>query len=204
MTTHRDDMQFIKSVSETMSEFTVITNDFVNVFISSNITSFTSEKRFDKSLTVADLKSKMELITGGNAGSMKISAFNKDDKHICDLSDANALLGSYPLDDGVRLHVDDSSKSRGEFENTANVEKFELTKEEYNKREDTVAAFLKKNKLGKYNEEEMADLAKQKEMKEAQEKCVMDCGGMVEGARCEVSVLGQLTRRATIRWEELN
>ena len=49
----------------------------------------------------------------------------------------------------------------------------------------------------------MADLAKQKEMKEAQEKCVMDCGGMVEGARCEVSVLGQLTRRATIRYEEL-
>ena len=109
-----------------MTEFKVVTSDFVNVFISSNITSFTSEKRFDKSLTVADLKSKMELITGGTAGGMKITAFDKDDKFICDLSDANALLGSFPLDDGVRLHVEDNSKSKGEFENTANVDKFEI------------------------------------------------------------------------------
>merc|ERR1712179_67651 len=35
---------------------------------------------------------------------------------------------------------------------TAGVDKFELSKEEYEKKEDTVAAFLKRNKLGKYNE----------------------------------------------------
>ena len=93
-----------------------------NVFISSNITSFTSEKKFDKSLTIADLKSKLELITGGNSGNMRITAFTKEDKLICELSDPHALLGSFPLDDGVRLHIEDSSKTRGEFENTANVE----------------------------------------------------------------------------------
>ena len=105
-----------------MSQFSVITNDFVNVFISSNITSFTSEKKFDKSLTIADLKSKLELITGGNSGSMHITAFTKEDKLICEISDPNAMLGSFPLDDGVRLHIEDSSKFKGEFENTANVE----------------------------------------------------------------------------------
>ena len=105
-----------------MSQFSVITNDFVNVFISSNITSFTSEKKFDKSLTIADLKSKLELITGGNSGSMDITAFTKEDKLICEISDPNAMLGSFPLDDGVRLHIEDSSKFKGEFENTANVE----------------------------------------------------------------------------------
>merc|ERR1712107_106267 len=89
---------------------------------------------------------------------MKITAFDKEDKLICELSDPNALLGSFPIDDGMRLHIVDGSKFKGEFENTANVEKFELTKEEYNKREDTVAAYLKRNKLGKYNEEEMAAL----------------------------------------------
>ena len=183
-----------------MSEFRVVTGDFVNVFITSNITSFTSEKKFDKSMTIFDLKEKMELITGGTAGGMKITAFDKEDKLICELSDPNALLGSFPIDDGMRLHIVDGSKFKGEFENTANVEKFELTKEEYNKREDTVAAYLKRNKLGKYNEEEMADLAKQKEDKEAQEKCYMDCQGMVEGARCEISVMGQLPKRGTIRF----
>ena len=75
-----------------MSQFSVITNDFVNVFISSNITSFTSEKKFDKSLTIADLKSKLELITGGNSGSMHITAFTKEDKLICEISDPNAML----------------------------------------------------------------------------------------------------------------
>ena len=68
------------------------------------------------------------------------------------------------------------------------VEKFELGKEEYSKRTDTVQvsffpqhkvvltyvsplqAYLKKNKLGKYNEEEMAALAKEKEEREAAEK----------------------------------
>jgi len=49
-----------------MTEFKVITGDFLNVFITSNITSFTSEKRFEKSLTVADLKDKLELISGMN------------------------------------------------------------------------------------------------------------------------------------------
>ena len=182
-----------------MSQFQVITNDFLNVFISSNITSFTSEKRFDKSLTVADLKSKLELITGATSG-MKLTAFDKEDKLICELSDNNALLGSFPLDDGVRIHVEDNSKMKGEFENTANVDKFELTKEEYNKREDTVAAFLKKNKLGKYNEEEMADLAKQKQAKEDGEKCYIDCQGIIDGARCEITIQGQLPKRGTVRF----
>ena len=67
------------------------------------------------------------------------------------------------------------------------VEKFELGKEEYSKRTDTVQvfifkynffhfawsftlqAYLKKNKLGKYNEEEMAALTKEKEEREAAE-----------------------------------
>ena len=93
----RTEFQFI------MSEFSVITNDFVNVFISSNITSFTSEKKFDKSLTIADLKSKLELITGGNSGNMRITAFTKEDKLICELSDPHALLGSFPLDANLDL-----------------------------------------------------------------------------------------------------
>merc|ERR1711936_1272250 len=183
-----------------MAEYKVLTADLVNVFITSNITSFTSEKRFDKSLTVSDLKSKLEMISGGSALTMKITVFDKEDKMICDLDNDNALFGSYPVDDGCRLHIEDNSKVKGEFENTAGVDKFELSKEEYEKKEDTVAAFLKKNKLGKYNEEEMAQLAKQKEEREAEEKKTSIEGGMVEGARCEVSVAGQLKKRGTIRF----
>lgn len=40
--------------------YKVITGDLVTVFISSNITSFTSEKRFDKSIAVAELRFAMD------------------------------------------------------------------------------------------------------------------------------------------------
>jgi len=180
--------------------YTVVTSDYVNVFITSNITMIRSEKRFDKSLTIADLKSKLELITGASSGSMKISVFNKDDKEVSSLDQNDRLLGSFPIDDGHRLHVTDNSKTVGEFENTAAVEKFELSKDEYSKKTDTVQAYLKRNKLGKYNEEEMAELAAEKARLEEEAKKRATEQGMEVGARCEVTVTGAGKRRGTIQF----
>ena len=36
---------------------------------------------------------------------MTISVFDKEDKFICVLDNEDALLGSYPINDGMRLHV---------------------------------------------------------------------------------------------------
>jgi len=182
------------------ADYAVITSDLVNLFITSNISSFTSEKRFDKSLTVGDLKVKLELISGGTAASMGLSIFDKENKLMYTLDDNNALLGSYHIEDGHRIHVIDENKQKGEFENTAAVEKFELTKDQYNKRTDTVAAFLKKNNLGKYNEEEMAALAKEKEDREAAEERLVAEKGMVAGARCQVTTGGAGKRRGTVQF----
>jgi len=180
--------------------FKVVTGDLVNVFVTSNITSFTSEKRFDKSINILELKSKLELICGASAGAMTVTVFDKDDKKICCLEDDTAIFGSFPVDDCMRLHVEDSSRTKGEFENVASVEKFELNKEEYSKRDDTVQAYLKKNKLGKYNEEEMAQLAKEKKDREDAEKKLVETKGIIEGVRAEVSILGAGKRRGTIRF----
>lgn len=124
----------------------------------------------------------------------------KRTKKVCSLEDDNAIFGSHHVDDGMRLHVEDSSKTRGEFENTDKVEKFELGKEEYSKRTDTVQAYLKKNKLGKYNEEEMAALAKEKEEREAAETKMVEEKGIVEGARAEIVIQGSGKRRGTVRF----
>ncbi len=78
-------------------EYRVMTEDMVNVFITSNCNSFTSEKKFAKDLTVAALKNKLELITGASALSMTISVFDKKDNKVCVLADADALLGSFPV-----------------------------------------------------------------------------------------------------------
>merc|ERR1719495_603105 len=131
---------------------------------------------------------------------MTITVLDKDDKVVCTLCGDEKLLGSFPVDNGHTLQVEDTSRTKGEFENTAAVEKFELTKDDYSKRGDTVQAFLKKNKLGKYNEEEMAQLANEKAKNEEAERKLAEEGGMVDGARCEVTVAGAGKRRGTIRF----
>ena len=45
------------------------------------------------------------LLTGADAGSMQLELFNKDNKLICQLDNDGKMLGSYPVDDGMRIHV---------------------------------------------------------------------------------------------------
>lgn len=87
-------------------------------------------------------------MTGGSCSTMQVEAYDKDNKLVCSLSDDKALLGFYPLEDGMRLHVVDKFSIRNELD-FGNVEKFELAPENYAKRPDTVRSFLIKNKLGK-------------------------------------------------------
>lgn len=51
------------------------------------------------------LKGKLELLTGGNPTTMKIEVYDKNEKLICVLDNGQRLLGSYPIDDGMRIHV---------------------------------------------------------------------------------------------------
>ena len=177
-------------------EYTVVTEGLVNVFITSNCNSFTSEKKFSKDLAVAELKNKLELITGASALSMTITAFDKKDNKVCELTDGNALLGSFPVDSGMRLHVVDANY-RGEFDDPT-VKKFELSLDDYSKRDNTVQSYLRRNKMGKYNEEEMKALA---EAKEKEEKAEEEAAGkMKEGDRCQVTVPGNMSRRGTVRF----
>lgn len=91
---------------------------------------------------------KLELVTGGSAATMQIEAYDKDNRLVCKLSDNDALFGSYPIDDGMRLHVIDLFTIRNELD-FENVQKYEMDPEIYAKRNDTVRSFLKQNKLGK-------------------------------------------------------
>jgi len=151
----------------------VITEAFVNVFISTNVSSIKSERKFAKELTVFDLKGKLELITGALTASMDISVYDKNDetKLVCELDDNDRLLGSYPVDSGMTLYVKDKTKTAarvengrqlGEYEDVSKVEKYELSADEYSKRQDTVQNYLKRNNMGKYNEEEMKKLEERK------------------------------------------
>lgn len=180
-----------------MSEYQVITQDYVNVQISTSKDDISfNEKRFPKSLTIMALKHKLELLTGGNSDTMQLEIFNKENKLICALSDNDALLGSYPVEDGVRLHVVDKFSLRNELE-FESVEKYEMPAGTYEKKTDTVRAYLMRNKLGKYHDEEQKkrDLA-EKELEE--EKRLSEI--LEIDSRCQVTLPGTARRLGCVRY----
>ena len=66
---------------------------------------------------------------------------------------------------------------------------------------DSVKAFLERNRLGKYNEDDVRRKAEEQQLKEAEEeaaaKALLEAG---LGSRCEVSVPGQPKRRGAVRF----
>lgn len=182
-------------------EYSVITQSMVSVTISSSLNSFGSERRFQKDLKIAELKDKLVLLTGADVSSMKLELYNKENKLVCPLDNDGALLGSYPIEDGMRIHVNDPNAKLGEFEDVSKVEKFEISADEYAKRADSVRAFKERNKLGRFKEltpEEQQQQEEEKKMKEQQEKEKAE--SMKVGDRCEVHVPGQPTRRGCVQY----
>ncbi|KAJ8945703.1 hypothetical protein NQ318_012422 [Aromia moschata] len=180
-----------------MADYKIITADFVNLHISTSKDDILfSEKRFPKDISISDLKAKLELMTGGSCHTMQVEAYTNDNKFVCKLDNNDAMLGSYPLEDGMRLHVIDQFQIRNELD-SGDEPKFELSEEEYSKKSDSVRAFLQKNKLGKYNE----DNQKKKEFLEEEEKRLAET--TVVGSRCKVTVTNAPHRLGTVMYSGL-
>ncbi|KAK6180715.1 hypothetical protein SNE40_008715 [Patella caerulea] len=181
-----------------MSGVQIITDSTVTVNVTSVSNQFGAEKRFPKNLTILDFKGKLELLTGGHQKTMKLQLYNKDNKLVCLIDDDSALLGSYPIDDGMRIHVEDKNLTAGEFDDVSKVEKFELNEEEYAQRSDSVRAFKERNKMGRFNPELVKKKEEQKQQQDLREKEKVET--MKIGDRCETHVSGQPTRRGTIKY----
>uniref|UniRef100_A0A2K5WX99 Tubulin-folding cofactor B n=1 Tax=Macaca fascicularis TaxID=9541 RepID=A0A2K5WX99_MACFA len=178
-------------------EVTGVSAPTVTVFISSSLNTFRSEKRYSRSLTIAEFKCKLELLVGSPASCMELELYGVDDKFYSKLDQEDALLGSYPVDDGCRIHVIDHSGARlGEYEDVSRVEKYTISQEAYDQRQDTVRSFLKRSKLGRYNEEERA----QQEAEAAAPSPRRRPGQLHPvGSRCEVAGVGH-SRRGTVMY----
>ncbi|CAH0719812.1 unnamed protein product, partial [Brenthis ino] len=183
-----------------MENIQVVTQDFVNVHITKSDCEDAApvERRFKKSITIHEFKTKLELVTGGSAATMKLKVYDNKNKFLCDIDNDEALLGSYPIDDGMRIHVVDNFAMIKDFADADSAERFRLSEEEYEKKGDTLRSFLQRNKLGKYNEEDMKKL-KEQQQKELEEEAKL-AEAVLVGARCEVRVPAQGARRATVRY----
>ncbi|KAG7215565.1 hypothetical protein INR49_022091 [Caranx melampygus] len=180
-------------------QVTIVTNPTVNVRLTSTIISFESQRRFNRGITVAELKGKLEMVVGTPASFMDLELYSVSDKFLQKIDDSEALLGSYPVDDDCRIHVIDRSGGQmGEFTDVSKVEKFELSDEAYDKKTDSARSFMKKHRVGRFNEEEVAKKKAELAAREEEQKAAADAISV--GSRCKVQVPGQPTKLGTVMY----
>ncbi|KAM6307752.1 LOW QUALITY PROTEIN: tubulin-folding cofactor B, partial [Podargus strigoides] len=77
----------------------------------------------------------LELVVGSPASCMELELFGGAEEPLGRLDCDEALLGSYPMADGCRVHVTDRSGARmGQYQDLSRVEKYEMPDSDYEKR----------------------------------------------------------------------
>lgn len=124
----------------------------VTVFVASPLTKIASERRFDKGLSIFQIKQKLEMITGSLTGNMKLHLLDTKDNCVCVMGNDDAMLGAYPVEDYYTIKVEDTDPNQAALNLTdvSQVEKIEMSTEEYETREGSVLAFKKLHKLGRF------------------------------------------------------
>ncbi|KZT56857.1 hypothetical protein CALCODRAFT_496854 [Calocera cornea HHB12733] len=165
----------------------------VSVFVSSTDTH--SERKFDQHTTVAQLKARLEHITGIPITSQKLVLCRTEDgQQICELDDDARPLGFYSPADWMTLQVVDLNPAgpAGMYSDVSQVQKFELSDEEYAKRQESLLKFKQANRFGRF-----ADPA-QETPAPAPAPSYPD---IVVGARCQVESEEEgLQKRGTVRF----
>jgi len=163
---------------------------YLNLLITNSLNSAHAERKFHSTITLATLKGKLELLTGGSMDTMKIELRNQDQEVLKKLEDDSLSLAELGVQSGMVLHVIDIPQIDEDAPDVA----FNLTPEEYAKRDDSARSFLMKNKLGKYDEEKL------KKKKEEEEKELKLAESISVGSRCEVSLPGAPPRRGEVKY----
>ncbi|KAJ3321186.1 hypothetical protein HDV06_004529 [Boothiomyces sp. JEL0866] len=138
-----------------------------------------SERRFDKSLSILELKEKLTAITGVPSSTMVLQCNGislQDDKQ----------LGYYPIDNYSNLLVSNTDRTF-DYNDLNKVEKFEISSEEYEKRNDSVLAFKKRNRLGRFADN-IKDFKEEAEKIKVGDRCMVEVDGMEK--RGEVKYVG--------------
>ncbi|XP_015787943.1 tubulin-specific chaperone B [Tetranychus urticae] len=119
----------------------------------------TWEKQYPLTITVEDLKMRLEMLSGIEINNMAVQYY-ADNENIGTLENDEMLIGSmmkpYIGAEENRLHIIDvRGKSGGtsdEFSNLEEVPKFEMPDDEYAKRDKSLRQYKMQNKLGRFSE----------------------------------------------------
>lgn len=114
-----------------------------------------SERRITPSWTIGQLKAKLEPVTGIPPLSQKLTLRFGSQKPVPleAVDEENTQLSRFPLAPYAEIHVTDTRPPgmRSNFTDVSQVAKYELPTEQYEKLDDSVLAWKKNNKLGRFD-----------------------------------------------------
>ncbi|EYC06599.1 hypothetical protein Y032_0075g977 [Ancylostoma ceylanicum] len=179
--------------------------------ISSNVSEFPYEKKYPASFTLGELKAwpshfdrwqhivvvfqkKLELIVGAAAESIQVELQDSEGKFVSSLTGDAKTLKELGVKDGMRIHAVDVSGGNVELQDDSMVEKYTISDDAYNEREDSVRAWKKKLLAQHAGEGEHAAEHDKELNEEAAKKIKV-------GDRCEVRVRGATARRGVVSFK---
>lgn len=157
--------------------------------ISSNASEFPYEKKFPSSITLGELKKKLELVVGAAFESIHVELHDDQGKFVASLTDNSKSLKELGVRDGMRIHAIDVSGENVELQDDSMVEKYTMSDDKYNNRKDTARAWKKKLLAG--NAVDRKHSATMESNYEASEKIKV-------GDRCEVQLRNCMPRRGIV------
>ncbi|KAJ1911800.1 hypothetical protein IWQ60_009966 [Tieghemiomyces parasiticus] len=156
-----------------------------------------SERRFDRGMTLDELKTRLEPITGIPADA-QVLTLHQGEALLANMSGGpDVLLGFYPVADFCTIRVASSDRAirPNQYTDVSQVEKFELEDKQYDSLTDSVRAFKRAHKIGRFSEEH-----KEAE-KLAENKFEAEAKVLSLGARCQVKLSDEgLAKNGTVRY----
>ena len=138
--TAEDDMKFYGMAEGTVS--VTVTH--------SNLQQQWPELRFDLHTTVGALKDRLYRHGGTGGAYQRLLLKSADGTVLCELKDDTKMLGFYGVQSGQVIHIVDtdpySFSKDGGLENVNLVKKYEMSDEDYDKRENTLRAYKRKQR----------------------------------------------------------
>ena len=166
---------------------------YIKMMITVEGDNFESEKKYLNTILVKDLKMRLELMTGIRSDSMSIELYVNNEKTQL-LDNDNLSLSQVMPGDGsinqLRLHI---LENREKIKFDEEIEKFNLSDENYANRNDSVRKYLMDNKLGPYS--------KKKDVSKYFEEWTGLMNEMNVGDKCLVKLIEEPMREATIKFK---
>ncbi|KAL7623849.1 hypothetical protein AAE478_005405 [Parahypoxylon ruwenzoriense] len=157
-----------------------------------------SERRITPSWSITQLKRKLEPVTGIPPSSQRINLKTTSNETIAvEAPDEDAaLLSNFPLSAYAELHIIDTrpASAKLNFNDVSDVEKYVMPADEYERKSDSVLAWKKAEKLGRFN----PDAPSLEKAKIDAFDFEIKTRGIEVGKRCRVG--GEDSRRGEIKY----